>query len=569
MNGRSLSSLTAALFGVAMLTACGGGGGSTPPTSSPTPVVTPTPTGPPTTPPTVTGWQTDLFLTGSSGQVQPQSKTRRNLASYGPEIAARRRFAAGEATAYVPGVVEVMYGRSVFLQRRSELSAAASRNASIGDTLDFAKIGQVAQVLHVPEGTEDAVIAQMKSQPGVSYAGRAVYRHLESTTAAFTNDPYYNGFAPYNTLPVYENSQSPGQWDLHAIYAANAWGYAGANPTGLHAGAAGGNVNLAIIDTGVDTTHPELAPAGTRIVFTETVLKGSVTTTGMHDNDGHGTNVAGIAAASGNNNLGFAGVAYNTPLMIFKVFPDPGTCTGTACDASSTDIARAISDAVANGAKVISMSLGADSADPTEESAVANAIAAHVVVVAAAGNGNSAGVGNAALSYPAADPGVIAVGATSIDDSNPANAGLRVASYSNYVTGARTDGGVYLVAPGGDACPFSTSSSCNDTDNLHWIENIYSSTAQQQGDCRPDFGSTSAVIDCRILIEGTSQATPHVAGAAALLLSVGDTAADVPSRLCSTSTQLLPSSFQASHQGCGQLNVYKALNSFLGDPTYP
>jgi subtilisin family serine protease len=489
----------------------------------------------------------------------------------------RRRFlpSASSTAQYVPGVVNVTYNRSQYMARSSTLSAhAVTAGAQLANQLDLAAINRVTQILRVTPGTEAAVMAKLKQDPAVVSVGRSAYRHLESSTPAYTNDPYENGFAPSNTPPLYEGSSSPGQWDLHVVCAPNAWGYGTAsNGTGsAHAGAAGGSsgVPIAIIDTGADLTHPELQPVS-RIAWAEaeTSGHGTVTSTGvgsMHDNDGHGTNVAGIAAATANNGLGFAGVAYNAPLMIFKVFPDC-PANSTNCTASSADIATAITDAVSKGAKVISMSLGADTPAGDEESAVANAIAQNVIVVAASGNGNSnTGLANSSLSYPAADPGVIAVGASAIDDTNPAAPVLKVASYSNY-SGANP-GSWGVVAPGGDACPGTPEGgNCSDNDDLHWIENIYSSTATSPGDCSPDFGNPGGATDCRILIIGTSQATPHVTGAVALLLSVGvaQNPTTVKNLLCDSATAIQSSSTNASHQGCGELDVYRAMAAALGD----
>ncbi|MFN2449779.1 MAG: S8 family serine peptidase, partial [Candidatus Baltobacteraceae bacterium] len=116
----------------------------------------------------------------------------------------------------------------------------------------------------------------------------------------------------------------------------------------------------------------------------------------------------------------------------------------------------------------------------------------------------------------------------------------------------KNDGGAFLVAPGGNA------SGSADGDNLHWIENIYSSTGISASTyCKPDYlappGSTA---DCRVQIEGTSQATPHVAGAAALILAVKPsyTPAQVAAALCSSAADI-----GSAAQGCGRLDVNAAV----------
>jgi serine protease len=253
--------------------------------------------------------------------------------------------------------------------------------------------------------------------------------------------------------------------------------------------------------------------------------------------------------------LGFASPAFAAHILAYRIFPTEPTsgCSGSdqpaQCESNTFDEATAINDAVANGAKVVNLSLGAggpcSSSDP-EYKAVENAIAHNVVVVAAAGNESKA-----SLDCPAADPGVIAVGASSLDDSG-STFKEAVASYSNYVSG--TNGGRYMVAPGGD--PSSADTSGSTTDYLHWITNIYSSTAVQPGTCKPDLNSSNSTVDCRILIAGTSQATPHVAGVAALILAVRPnyTPAQVAAALCNSATDI-----GDSKQGCGRVDAAAAV----------
>ena len=459
------------------------------------------------------------------------------------------------ASAFVPGVIEAVYDRSSLPALRPHVDALLARAAAaVSREIDVPSRGQVVQVLHVSPGREESAIAQLRASGLVRAAARARYAHALSTTASLTNDPIYDGISPANIPPLYELPSTEGQWDNHVICAANAWGYGKTNTTGkTFAGALGGSVPIAIVDTGADLTHPDLSG---RFIYGETVLDGVVTPglAAMHDNDGHGTDVSGIAAATGNNGFGFAGVAYHAPLMIFKVFKDPpaGGCppktTLPACLANVTDIARAIDDAVAHGARVINLSLGATPPeDPAEGAAVANAIAHNVVVVAASGNEAAT-----ALDVPAADPGVIAVGASSLLDSTSA-IGEAVASYSNYDNSNATWG---LVAPGGDP------SGNTDADDLHWIENLWTHTAADGSSAQACTTDPSGKTDCRVFIAGTSQATPHVAGAAALLLSVGASASTIKQLLCSTAGNL-----NTIRAGCGRLNVYRAMAAAVRDPS--
>ena len=359
-----------------------------------------------------------------------------------------------------------------------------------------------------------------------------------------SNDPYFDGFGA--GAPLFEDSGTPGQWDMHVMHIDTAW-----NEVTSSAPVTG--APIAIVDTGVDITHPELS--GGKIVRTAcfvTFPSGTSQTTGtfVTDTDGHGTNVAGIADANTNNGIGFASPAFGASMLAYRIFPsDPtGGCEGSnppaQCQSNTVDEAAAINDAVAHGAKVINLSLGStgpcSTSDP-EYQAVEHAISSGVVVVAAAGNETKA-----ALDCPAADPGVIAVGATSLDTSvSPAKE--VVASYSNFL--GSTGGGHYVVAPGGDP------SGASDSNNLHWIENIYSSTAVKPGTCSPD-SQASSVTDCRILIAGTSQATPHVVGVASLILAVRPSysPAQVAAALCNSATDI-----GDSKQGCGRVDAAAAV----------
>jgi subtilisin family serine protease len=510
--------------------ACGGGGGGgTPPVAT----ITPTPMPPSGNPPPTT--QSATCPTSGSAAASTGGS------SAGTLEAIRAVPPASRAQHYVPGTVAVSYAAGA---RVDEIdSVAGDLRGARTDDLKLSALNMRVRVFTVDPARVDDAIAKLRSVPGVQSASRVAYRQKMQITS---NDPYFEGFgAP---APLFETSTTPGQWDMHVMHADGGWSAVSSAPpvTG---------VPIAIIDTGVDVNHPELA--GGKIIRTEcfvTFPSGTAQTSGsfVTDTDGHGTNVAGIADANTGNGLGFASVAFAAPMLAYRIFPtEPsGGCSGSnppaQCESSTLDEATAINDAVAHGAKVINLSLGATgpcSTTDAEFQAVEHAISAGVVVVAAAGNEHTN-----ALDCPAADPGVIAVGATAIDDSvSPAKE--KVASYSNYVTS--TGSGHYVVAPGGDP------SGSNDSNDLHWIENIYSSTAVQHGTCTPDFQSTSSTIDCRILIAGTSQATPHVVGVASLILAVRPsyTPAQVAAAICNSATDI-----SDSKQGCGRVDAAAAVN---------
>ncbi len=172
-------------------------------------------------------------------------------------------------------------------------------------------------------------------------------------------------------------------------------------PTAQASGYKGAGVDVAVIDTGIDTTHEDLVAN----------LKGGYSavsyTTSYDDDHGHGTHCAGTIAAD-DNGLGVLGVAPDANLYAVKVLDSAGSGT-------LTDVVEGIDWAVSQGVDIISMSLGSSSGTTAMETAVNNAVNKGVLVVAAAGNsGNSSGT-NDNVGYPARYPAAIAVAAT---DSN-------------------------------------------------------------------------------------------------------------------------------------------------------
>lgn len=529
------------------LAACGGGGsgGAVPP--NPTPVPTTAPTSSPTS----------GVLQGCNAT--PSTTTAFALAP-GAAIFGERRIAPRTASAveYVPGQIAVTYDDAA---RAAQAGNVGGLHAVPIRHFTFARINRSTAILQVDPSQVNAAIAAFSGQPGVVKAERVPYRYAQSSTPSIPNDDYYT-LQAYTVSATVPYTSYIGQWDMHAIRTANAWGY----------NQFGNGVKIAVIDTGADVTHEDLQ---SKIVRTECYVTINGTqqhNTDVSDLDGHGTNVAGIAAAATNNTVGFSGTGYNASLMIYKVFPNPPstgcspTSTNPACSSDSNDEISAINDAVANGANVINLSLGSTSPYTPEQNAIANALASGVVVVAAAGNSNAQ-----SLDYPAAYSGVIAVGASAVNNTAPYSSnspGEYVASYSNY-NASNAQWGV--VAPGGD--PTSNDQNCTTSgcsDDMHWIENIYSSLATQPGSCAPDYGFPSSPKDCRILIAGTSQATPHVSGAVALLLGAGMPPNSAFNVLCSTAdpinaTPLVGSAKPAAAQGCGRLDLYRAMAKVVGD----
>jgi len=235
-----------------------------------------------------------------------------------------------------------------------------------------------------------------------------------------------------------------------------------------------------------------------------------------NDDDGHGTHVTGTIAQSTNNGFGVAGIAYNCTIMPVKVLDATGT-------GSYQQLADGIYYAVNNGAKVINISLSGSSPAQTLEDAVAYAYNSGVTVIAASGN-----AGSSSCDYPAAyDNYAIAVGATQYDQTR--------APYSNY--GSSLD----VVAPGGNT----------DLDQ--------NADGYADGVCQQTFGDTPKDW-ANWFYDGTSTATPHVSGIAALLISTGVTGPDAIREALQSTTRDLDASGWDQEYGWGLVDAFASLN---------
>jgi subtilisin family serine protease len=283
--------------------------------------------------------------------------------------------------------------------------------------------------------------------------------------------------------------------------ASRQWGH-GAIRLG-HARAARGfknatNITIAVIDSGIDPSHPDLKHV---ISEYKNFLSGS-------DKDfvGHGTHVAGIIAATADNGLGISGVC-GGKILALKALPRDGE------EFDAAAYYRALRYVIGK-AQVLNLSLGGEK-DPAEIDILEDVIAAGVVVIAAMGNEYEEGN---PTEYPAAIPEVCAVGATDELDKR--------AGFSN--TGRHID----LVAPG---------------------VGILSTTPtfRYDGDGEREYDAW----------DGTSMATPHVAGAAALVLAKSPalTPAQVIRKLTSSADRVAGAKKGSAAYGAGRLNCEKAL----------
>jgi thermitase len=263
-------------------------------------------------------------------------------------------------------------------------------------------------------------------------------------------------------------------------------------------------VTVAVVDGGVDPSHPDLSG--------KVAIGPDFTGTPQDNCWSHGTHVAGTVAAATDNGQGVAGIGWNTRVLSIRVLSLDTTLTPPDCTGYLSDIADGIDAAVSAGARVVNLSLAGVDDSQTIRDSVNNALAHNVVVVAAAGN--EAGAGDP-VEYPAGMGGVISVGATDRND--------RTAAFSE------TGGWIDIAAPGVSIV----------------------STVPGGG-----YG----------VMTGTSMATPHVAGAAALLLAVspGLTPREVAARLELSSDAYPGAGHDARY---GRLDIARALADD-GNPGY-
>ena len=320
------------------------------------------------------------------------------------------------------------------------------------------------------------------------------------------NDPYYHPYQWHLDNSTYGGINMETAWDIS---------------TGSS------SVIVAVLDTGVAYEDYDIYLQARDLAGTTFVPGYDFINDDNHPNDdhSHGTHVTGTIAQTTNNSYGVAGVAFQTAIMPVKVLSSSGGGTDTT-------VANGIQYAADNGAKVINMSLGGPSPSSVLEDAVEYAYSNGVTIVAATGNNGAEAVG-----YPAAYEECIAVGATRYDEA--------IAYYSNY--GQEID----LVAPGGDV------------------------TVDQNGDGNPD-GVLQETINPNThdpkdfnfwFFQGTSMATPHVSGVAALVIAkYGDIGPDNVRQKLQTTAEDHGATGWDKYYGWGIVDAHKAISGDI--PNY-
>ena len=396
----------------------------------------------------------------------------------------------GEALPYADGEILVKFREQV---RTDSARTAQALKASGADVIRHLPHAGLSLVKVAGQETVEAAVKRLMQHPDIEYAEPNYRRYAMALTP---NDPLYSS-----------------QWGLLKIQAPAAWSTGQGNKS----------VIVAMPDTGIDINHPDLN-ANLWLNTAEICNNGIdddfngfiddcyganiITKTGNGiDDEGHGTHVAGIIGAVGNNGVGVAGVNWFVSLMALKFMAANGI-------GSVADELDAINYAKLKGARVVNMSFG--SSDPSEFERQAMAGASSILFAAAACNNHQ----NSDIfpCYPASYdlPNIISVAATDQNDN--------LASFSNY--GPKT---VAVAAPGVD------------------IESTFLGSAYQ-------------------LLSGTSMSTPFVSGLAALILSQKPslTPSQVKDRILRTA-DVVPA-LQGKLLTSGRINAYRALTETITGP---
>lgn len=371
------------------------------------------------------------------------------------------------------GISALSSGAQVRVTRSSGLTGMTADALPKGEAIIFDKIG-VAVVDAPPQdgGALKALVAQNSAILAVE-PERYVYPFYEQIAPSKLPVEYLLGYQESMNTLVNRMLSLNGAATIGELWRQSA-GAAVIDETRLTWGLqvtrvaqsrfTGKGVRIAILDTGIDLTHPDFAG---RAIINRSFITGE----GVQDGHGHGTHVAGTACGPLNPGvLPRYGIAYESELFVGKVLSNAGR-------GSDTSVLAGIEWAIQNKCDIVSMSLGSpispgQSFSPIYEAVAKRALAQDTLIIAAAGNESTRPNHINPVGRPANSPSILAVGAL--------DAMLQVAQFSN--GGVNASGGqIDIVAPG---------------------VNVYSSVPQPKLYDR---------------FRGTSMATPHVAGIAALL----------------------------------------------------
>lgn len=411
----------------------------------------------------------------------------------------RQQAARAQVSRFAPDRVLVRFKPGI----AASVQGQAHRAANGRKLSEIPGIG--VHLIEVPAGSVSQQVARYRANPNVEFAEPDYYRVLVIPDEG--NDPGPNAGGIVSGREYFDEQwglNNTGQLHTSFDFLGNPIQVSGVNdadidaPEGWDISTGDPAVRIAILDTGVDCNSIEHAGK-----CVEQVNFVSTYSNTVQDVVQHGTHVAGIAAVHTNNGIGVAGVGWNSSLGNLKtcfeydidLFPPLGIYVTTGvCPVSAS--AAAITYAADHGYHVINMSYGSDEVDAngdpagiplqpnTETAAISYAWSRGVVLVAAAGNDS-----NTTRVYPAANAEVIAVGATNHADN--------LASFSSY--SVPSDYWVSLLAPGEDILSTVPVELC-----IFYAELLY-------------YPFDPATEGCMTWNSGTSMASPHVAGAAALV----------------------------------------------------
>lgn len=369
---------------------------------------------------------------------------------------------------------------------------------------------QILKNLNLEVKKQHPILNSYLVETGKEGVKEAVSRILTEKGVRFAEPNYI--YSAFSKLP--DDEAFSHQWHYPQIRLPQAW----ENTTGSS------SVRIGVLDTGIDSKHPDLQ----NNIIVEDGYNFPDDNNDTDDQQGHGTHVAGTIAADSNNEVGVAGVMWDAEIIPVKVLDDEGY--GTNWDiAQGILYASGLTDdpEISSPVDIINMSLGGSTDSETIKEAIEEAYSAGVLLIAAAGNSNTT-----TPMYPASYPEVISVGAVELNyPESPVRA-----PYSCY--GDTLD----IMAPGGNTKV--------DTNDSGFADGVLSSTFEGSGDSK---------TYNYIFFQGTSMASPHVAGLAGLMLSRGINPSQIRDILHETAFDLGDEGFDTEF-GYGLVNAYWAVN---------